>query len=274
MDFVVIINYYIIYSFFGWVLESIYKSLHEKKFINSGFLAGPFCPIYGYGALIMYFFLDGFKDNLFLLFIIAFFILSFWEYIVGYFLEVVFKTKYWDYSKKKFNIHGRVCLENSIYWGVLGIVFIELIHPGVESLIKVIPNNFLTIVTGIAFAYIAIDTIITTIKLIRVNIKVSALEDITDKLEKMLPNLKEIKSVNKNTVLRGIARIRTRNRLAFSELNNRRIELLNKIDKQTKRIRRAFPSMKSDYLELPYGVTINNTRNRVRRVNTEDREKE
>lgn len=82
MNIVVILNYFIIYSFLGWILESVYKSLYEKKMINSGFLAGPFCPIYGYGALIMYLFLDRFENSYLLLFIVAFIVLSVWEYIV------------------------------------------------------------------------------------------------------------------------------------------------------------------------------------------------
>ena len=114
-----LLTYFIIYSFAGWVMESIFRSICEKKFINTGFLKGPFCPIYGIGAIIIYVFLSGFKDNIFLLFLMGFIVLSIWEYIVGVLLEKVFNTKYWDYSDHKFNFQGRVCLTNSIYWGFL-----------------------------------------------------------------------------------------------------------------------------------------------------------
>ena len=73
--------YFIVYSFFGWVIESVFKTVLEKKWVNSGFLYGPFCPIYGFGAIIMMLVLNPFKDNIILLFFAAFFILSIWEYI-------------------------------------------------------------------------------------------------------------------------------------------------------------------------------------------------
>lgn len=76
------IAYLIVYSFAGWIIESVYKSIIEKKLVNSGFLVGPFCPIYGFGALIMLISLNSLKEKPILLFIIAFLVLSVWEYIV------------------------------------------------------------------------------------------------------------------------------------------------------------------------------------------------
>ena len=93
-----LITYFIIYSFLGWLIESVYKSIFEKKIINSGFLHGPFCPIYGMGAIIMYLILQDFKGNPLVIFILGFVVLSIWEYIVGVLLEKLFKTQYWDYS--------------------------------------------------------------------------------------------------------------------------------------------------------------------------------
>ena len=123
--------YIIVYSFLGWVLESVYKTILGKQLVNSGFLRGPVCPIYGLAAAIMLLTLKSLENNVILLFIVSFFCLSIWEYIVGLFLEKLFKTKYWDYSNLKFNIHGRVCLKNSMYWGVLGVAFIKIIHPDI-----------------------------------------------------------------------------------------------------------------------------------------------
>ena len=93
--------YFIIYSFFGWVLESIFKSILQRKIVNSGLLYGPICPIYGFGAIIMLLFLNKFKYNLVLLFLAGFIVLSVWEYIVGALLEKKFNTKYWDYSNNE-----------------------------------------------------------------------------------------------------------------------------------------------------------------------------
>lgn len=126
IEIIKLIAYFILYSFCGWVMESVLKTYLQKKPVNSGFLYGPFCPIYGFGAIIMFLFLEGLKDKPVLLFIVAFFVLSIWEYIVGWLLEKIFKAKYWDYSENKFNIKGRVCLMNSLFWGFLGVVFIRI----------------------------------------------------------------------------------------------------------------------------------------------------
>ena len=88
-----ILTYFVIYSFLGWVFESTVRTIYEKKIINTGFLSGPFCPIYGCGAIIMIIFFNGLKDNIFVLFLSAFIILTLWEYIVGTLLEKIFKTK-------------------------------------------------------------------------------------------------------------------------------------------------------------------------------------
>lgn len=256
MNVILFIDYFIVYSFFGWILESVYKSVLQKKFINSGFLAGPFCPIYGCGALIMYLSLERFENNYFLLFVFGFVILSILEYIVGGLLEFIFKTKYWDYSEKKFNINGRVCLINSLYWGILGIIFIKLIHPMIEKLVSLVPNNYLIVFAALIGSYIVVDTIITATQLIKVNMKVYALNELNDVLRSKLSKFNNIKSFNKNTVLRGIIKIKRKNRLAINEFKKKRLELIDSVNQKTKRIRRAFPSMKSErifkYINIPH----------------------
>ena len=90
-ELVYLISYFFVYSFIGWLLESIYKTILQKKVVNSGFLLGPFCPIYGFGALIMYLSLRNLTNNIFVLFLFGLIVLSIFEYIVGVFLEVVLK---------------------------------------------------------------------------------------------------------------------------------------------------------------------------------------
>ncbi len=129
-------TYFILYSFLGWIMESIFRSICEKRLINTGFLRGPFCPIYGIGSIIMFVFLQNIANYPVLLFFISMIILTAWEYIVGILLEKLFDTKYWDYSDHKFNFQGRICLTNSIYWGILGVLFIKYIHPFVQSIVS------------------------------------------------------------------------------------------------------------------------------------------
>lgn len=232
-----IFTYFIIYSFLGWGLETVAKSITEKKFINSGFLNGPFCPIYGVGAIIMFLFLYQYKGNYILLFIIGFLVLSIWEYIVGIMLEKMFNTKYWDYSNKKFNIHGRICLENSVIWGVLGVAFTELIHPSMIDIVQKIPKNILIIFNISIILYMIIDFIVTAIKLNKINIKLVKFNEITESLKEKLEELKDIAETAKN---------RETLNSVIDELRRNKEELKEKIEKQTARLRKAFPTMKSE----------------------------
>lgn len=252
------IMYFMIYSFCGWVLESLYKSILERKIINSGFLAGPFCPIYGYGALIMYFALRDVTNNIIVLFLFGTIALSVFEYIVGLFLEIVFQTKYWDYSNKKFNIHGRVCLLNSLYWGILGIIFMRLIHPLVENFVGSIPDTTLMIIVVIGVLYLLIDTVNTTVKIIKINIRLKdwekLTEDIRNKIEAInarnsvrFGNINKLKRVQKYKILRKIAEIK-QNEHILGELKLKQNDVQAKLEKRIKRLRKAFPTMNSERL--------------------------
>lgn len=232
-----IIAYFIVYSFFGWVMESVLKTCIQKKPVNSGFLYGPFCPIYGFGAVFMFLCLNRFANNIALLFIIAFFTLSLWEYAVGLLLEKLFHTKYWDYSENKFNIKGRVCLLNSLFWGFLGVIFIKFMHPWISGKIDLISTNILTFNVIMITIAIIVDTIVSTIKVSNIKGKLEKLKEITESLKEKLEEL-EVKQVNKENVQNVI-----------EELKYKQAELKRKLARQTKRLKKAFPTIKSDTIE-------------------------
>lgn len=232
-----LIAYFIIYSFLGWVLESVFKTILARKPINSGFLYGPFCPIYGFGALIMLIFLKRFSNNIILLFIIGFFVLSVWEYIVGFLLEKTFKTKYWDYSKNKFNIKGRVCLLNSCYWGILAVIFTKLIHPPIQNAISVIPKELLMYANTILFSIIIVDYIFSVIKVYNINVSINILNDITKNIKQELDKVKEYaeSKAKESETLQHV----------IDELKEKQENMKAKLEKQTARLRKAFPTMKN-----------------------------
>lgn len=247
-----IIFIFVIYSFIGWILESTYKSILEKKIINSGFLIGPFCPIYGWGCIIIYYALIGLKDNIALLFVAGFVVLSIWEYIVGWFLEIVFKTKYWDYSSKHFNINGRVCLLNSTFWGVLGILFILLVHPFICKIINMIPDMFTITFLYVSMAYIIIDTIITTTNIIKVNIKIEKVQEIENDIKRRMKIINDLRKHNEIMIKRKIetkfSRIGDKMITRVDSLEEGKEMITKLIENKMKRLRRAFPNMKSDRL--------------------------
>ena len=230
-----LLTYFMIYSFLGWIMESIYRSMCEKKLINTGFLHGPACPIYGIGALIMLLVLDGFKDKPVALFFIAIILLTFWEYMVGLGLEKVFKTKYWDYSDKKFNLQGRVCLQNSLYWGVLGVLFVKFIHPFIEGLVAQVDINILYYIISISTAIMAVDEVLSIKNMISIRATLDRIEKLQEQIkEKLL----EIKSIAKEETIstENIQKI-------VEKLNKQRDKTARKLYKNVYRLKKAFPAI-------------------------------
>lgn len=131
-----IIVYFFIYAFLGWSLEVIYAMYVQRTFVNRGFLFGPICPIYGFGALILIGSLRNVKGNKILKFIIAVIAFSVFEYIVSYILEVLFNQRWWDYSNDILNLNGRISILYSLVWGILGIIFTEKLHPFVRKKVE------------------------------------------------------------------------------------------------------------------------------------------
>lgn len=128
---------FLAYSFLGWIIESGFKTIRRGQgFVNSGLLYGPVVPIYGCGALCIMLFDDATAGLVFPLRIAALtLICAVLEYLVGWFFEAVFKTRLWDYSHKRFNIRGRVCLSFTLAWAALALLFIYVVRPEVESLV-------------------------------------------------------------------------------------------------------------------------------------------
>ena len=96
---------FFIYAFLGWIMEVIGKLIQQKKFINRGFLIGPYCPIYGHGAILITILLSRYKANPFILFFMAILICSILEYATSYFMEKIFHARWWDYSQYLSLIH-------------------------------------------------------------------------------------------------------------------------------------------------------------------------
>ena len=236
-----LIMYFIIYSFFGWVLESVFKTYLQKKLVNSGFLHGPVCTIYGVGALIMLLFLDKFRGNIIAIFIIGFVVLSVWEYIVGVLLEKIFKTKYWDYSDNKFNFQGRVCLMNSIFWGILAVIFIQFVHPFISMQVDKIPNTALIVVTSTIMLGMLVDFIVTIVRITNIQSKVEKLREITEKLNEQL---KQMKKTEKNKAL-NMEAIQS----VVNDLKHKQTKIKRRLYRTTNRLRKAFPTMKSETIE-------------------------
>lgn len=134
-----IINWFFIYSFFGWIWETFYVSVKRGEFINRGFVSGPVCTIYGFGAISVYLILKPLEDQLLFLFLGGIVVATLLEYVTAVLMESIFHTSWWDYSDNKFNFQGRVCLGASLGWGVFTVILFRVLHPLVEDLVSFYP---------------------------------------------------------------------------------------------------------------------------------------
>ncbi len=253
-----ILLYFAIYSFLGWCVESIYKSILDKKLINSGFLYGPFCPIYAFGAIIMALILTKLPNNVFIIFISSTILLTVWEYIVGVLLEKIFKTKYWDYSHLKFNINGRVCLKNSIYWGLLGVAFTFVIHPFIKQYVDMIPEKTLTYVNIVVYTVLITDVVISVTRILFIDKKIQQIHEIGDKIKEKINELKQqdiMGKVSNESIT-----------LAITQLKKQQAVLKIKLYKLIIRLKRAFPTMQSETISkfINQKIDLANIRKKLR----------
>lgn len=167
--------FFYIYSFFGWIFESVYVSLRKKRWVNRGFLLGPFLPIYGGGAVMMLFVSEPFKSNLILTYFAGAVGATLLELVTGMVMESIFKVRYWDYSDRKYNYKGYICLESAVLWGFFTIAMNQAVHPALLRLLAAVPALPLHVVFGIVSVFLVFD-IISSVK--------EAL-DLRDMLEKM-----------------------------------------------------------------------------------------
>ncbi len=148
---------FIIYGAMGWVVEVIYTGISKNNYVNRGFLFSPILPIYGFGAVLILYLLRDVENNVFLVFIYGMIITSALEYVASVILEKAFHVKWWDYSKHKFNFQGRICLTNSIMFGILCVVLVFGVNPYVEKIALDIGYKRLNIYNNIVLIGLIID---------------------------------------------------------------------------------------------------------------------
>lgn len=238
------ILYFFIYSFLGWCCESVYCSIGNKKVVNRGFLNGPLCPIYGLGALIVIFILKDYKGNLALMFTIGLIMTSILEYITGVLLEFLFKSTWWDYSNRIFNINGRVCLRNSILFGIMSVILIEYVHPSVIIVLDKFSINFVYILAIMLSVYLIVDIYITVNALNKLHYKLDRLEEVLEELKNISIHVK-IEKFTEENLLKVLNNIRIRDEKIKLKSNEIYTKIINvkKKSKVQRRLLKAFPNM-------------------------------
>lgn len=186
---------FIIYSVVGWIIEMIDVAILNKKIVNRGFLIGPYCPVYGVGALLMLIFLNKYVYDPFILFCMSFLICGILEYLTSYIMEKLFKARWWDYSSNKFNLNGRICLGNLVLFGLGGIILFYIANPFIMKILMSISEPVLNVITLILLFLFIIDFCI-SFKIIFEfkNIASTARKDSTEEIKKRVKAVIESKS--------------------------------------------------------------------------------
>lgn len=173
-----LLAFFYIYAFLGWGVEIAYHALTTGHLVNRGMLAGPVCPIYGAGMLMLVVFMEPFHDSWLLSFIGATIICTILEFLVGWVLRQLFHTQWWDYSKEPFNISGLICLRFSLAWGAGGTFFVKVVHPIIADVVDHLPNLLLLITDSAATVVILIDLVITVSGILHLQRRYDLLFDI------------------------------------------------------------------------------------------------
>lgn len=173
---------FFIYAIGGWLMEVICKLIQKGKFINRGFLIGPYCPIYGYGAILITLLLKKYTDDPIALFVMGVVICSILEYTTSYFMEKKFHARWWDYSKYPFNINGRIWLRTMIPFGLLGMFIMYVSNPFLLNLIRETPEIILNIATIVLVTIYIVDNIVSSRIISNVHITGKKIKDNTEEI--------------------------------------------------------------------------------------------
>ncbi|MCC8015293.1 MAG: hypothetical protein LIO87_08855 [Eubacterium sp.] len=244
-----------IYAFLGWVLEVAFSAVKKGELINRGFLNGAWCPIYGAGAVLICFLLEP-VENILLLFLTSALITSLLELLTGVVLERAYKTKWWNYSDRRLNFKGYICLEMSVVWGVLGVVLKKVVNPVILGVVDAAP-----LVLGVFILYFltvlfACDLIITVLALNNMLSKAERLDklakemrtvsdDLSEVVFETASELEKIRKEQSGRVKETEKKIREAKEKHLAELKERYTGLLEERIYTQSRILRAFPELKS-----------------------------
>lgn len=196
-----ILAYFVVYSVAGFIIETIFGIL-TKGVLESrkSFLYGPFCSIYGLGAVLMILPLQKYKKNNYTLFFAGFFIGSIIEYMVSLIGELIFHIKWWDYSDQMFNINGRICVLFSLFWGLLAIYLMSDINPRIDKFIDFvkskIPANYMKTIIIVSIVFLSFDLGITAYALQMFNVRIIHENNLNVSNKQLMDNLYEKVYIN------------------------------------------------------------------------------
>lgn len=259
-------NYFFIFFIFsiaGWLIEVVLKFIDLGKFVNRGFLIGPYCPIYGLGAFLIVFAINGlikYEHSYALVFLTSLNICGLVEYFVSYYLEKKYHARWWDYSSKPMNLNGRIWIGNLILFGIGGLLIVEVFSPFFLSLFYKMSLRSRTIFSIVVAIIMLSDYVVSyfVMKLIKVNIEKSKADN-TEEIKKEIKILASNKNILYSRFVNAYPEVkfrtdRIKNRIKEIELETKKIkaELEFAIDEQKESLRtnlRPSTIIKSEIIE-------------------------
>lgn len=227
MNLLLILFYFMIFAFLGWILEVSFAAVKSGRFVNRGFCNGPVCPIYGAGVAMIYATLGNLRDKWLLLFVAAVFVTSAIELVTGFLMDKLFHTKWWDYSGKKFNVGGYICLRFSLIWGLLCMGVVKLLFPLFDGLYDLLGGHIVFVTEIVFFSVLLVDFSVSVASVIGLNRRLGALDKIAEELHRGSDTLG-------GQVYRGTV-----------ALEEQYTKLATKAQRMARRILDAFPTMSS-----------------------------
>lgn len=179
--------YFILYSILGWICETVFCSVSQKQPVNRGFLKGPYCPIYGFGAMVILLVSRPVIQYPILVFLVSMLSATALEYLTSWILETVFQIRWWDYSDRRFNLNGRVSLKFSLLFGIMGWVTVCFLNPALAELLSVIPAGHRRMLSNVLATVCFLDFVIT----------LNTLLGFTQRMKNLQAELLELQQYNK-----------------------------------------------------------------------------
>lgn len=249
-----------VYSLIGWVCESVFCSILFRRFVNRGFLNGPFCPIYAVGAFLLLALFGNirsapdirsmaFAPFVLLVFAVGTAVTSAVEYFTSWLLESLFHARWWDYSGNRFNLNGRVCLANSLLFGLMCVALVFCIGPLTAAGIALLPRPARELLAGAFLAYFAADFGITVASMQQFNKRLAALQKAASALRERLDGMELYAALNPRERIEKLRGLLDSDPLA--SLRDTMLRLSGAVRGSQLRLLRAFPEMRSTrYPEL------------------------
>lgn len=232
----IIVLIFFSYSFVGWIIEVIAKLIQFRRFINRGFLVGPVCPIYGCGAVLITLLLNRYQEDPVTLFLMSVIICSILEYFTSYIMEKIFKNRWWDYSQRKYNINGRICLECAIPFGIGAVIMFYGINPILINLYSKIPILVLEIICGILVLLLIVDLIISFNVIITLkNVSNSLRSDSTEVITKKVKEILSTKNILYKRLLDSFPKMKVFNKMSI--LKEKLLNDKKRLKKEKKKVK-------------------------------------